>query len=136
VFISRGAQKVLKKRILTASLAKESPLEPEDLSKALEIGRAFRTALNNLRLYPKEHENVKTSVERILQLLEPFLDTKTEILSISVTPEAILFNSLAPPAKGVDQQLTEDLYEILNSYGLQGVLFIRGEFFGSAHQAC
>ena len=126
VFISKGAQKILKKRILTASLAKESPLEPEDLSKALEAGRAFRTALNNLRLYPKEHENVKTSVERILQLLEPFLAEKTEILSISVTPETVLFNGLPPPAKRADSRLTEDLYEILNSYGLQGVLFVRG----------
>jgi diguanylate cyclase (GGDEF)-like protein len=126
VFISRGAQKILQKRILTASLAKESPLEAEDLSKALEAGRAFRTALNNLRLYPKDHENVKTSVERILQLLEPFLAEKTEILSISVTPETVLFNGLPPPARGADSQLTEDLYEILNSYGLQGVLFVRG----------
>jgi diguanylate cyclase (GGDEF)-like protein len=126
VFISRGAQKILQKRILTASLAKESPLEPEDLSKATEAGRAFRTALNNLRLYPKDHENVKTSVERIQQLLEPFLAEKTEILSISVTPETVLFNGLAPPAKGTDPQLTEDLYGILNSYGLQGVLFVRG----------
>jgi hypothetical protein len=126
VFISKGAQKILKKRILTASLAKESPLEPEDLSKALEAGRAFRTALNNLHLYPKDHENVKTSVERILQVLEPFLAEKTEILSISVTPETVLFNGIPPPAKGVDSQLTEDLYEILSSYGLQGVLFVRG----------
>jgi diguanylate cyclase (GGDEF)-like protein len=126
VFISRGAQKILQKRMLTASLAKESPLEAEDLSKALEAGRALRTALNNLRLYPKDHENVKTSVERIQQLLEPFLAEKTEILSISVTPETVLFNGLAPAAKGIDAQLTEDLYEILNSYGLQGVLFVRG----------
>jgi hypothetical protein len=126
VFISKGAQKILKKRILTASLAKESPLEAEDLLKALEVGRALRTALNNLRLYPKEHENVKNSVERILQLLEPFLAEKTEILSISVTPETVLFNGLPPPAKKIDSQLTEDLYEILNSYGLQGVLFVRG----------
>ena len=126
VFISKGAQKILKKRILTSSLAKESPLEPEDLSKAMEAGRAFRTALNNIRLYPKEHENVKTSVERILQLLEPFLAEKTEILSISVTPETVLFNGMPPPAKGIDSQLTEDLYGILSSYGLQGVLFIRG----------
>lgn len=126
VFISRGAQKIMKKRILTASLAKESPLEDEDLSKAVEAGRAFRTALINIRLYPKDHEYVKTSVERILQLLEPFLAEKTEILSISVTPETVLFNSLPPPAKGVDKQLAEDLYGILNSYGLQGVLFMRG----------
>lgn len=126
VFISRGAQKILKKRILTASLAKESPLEDEDLSKAIEAGRAFRTALNNIRLYPKDHENVKTSVERILQLLEPFLAEKTEILSISVTPETVLFNGLPPPAKWADKQLTEDLYGILSSYGLQGVLFVRG----------
>jgi diguanylate cyclase (GGDEF)-like protein len=126
VFISKGAQKILQKRILTASLAKESPLEPKDLSKALEAGRAFRTALNNLRLYPKEHENVRTSVERILQLLEPFLAEKTEILSISVTPETLLFNGLPPPARGADLHLTEDLYEIMNSYGLQGVLFVRG----------
>jgi diguanylate cyclase (GGDEF)-like protein len=126
VFISRGAQKILKTRILTASLAKESPLEDEDLSKAIEAGRAFRTALNNIRLYPKDHENVKTSVERILQLLEPFLAEKTEILSISVTPETVLFNGMPPPAKGADSQLTEDLYGILSSYGLQGVLFVRG----------
>jgi hypothetical protein len=124
--MSRGAQKILKKRMLTASLAKESPLDPEDLSNAIEIGRALRTALNNLRLYPKEHENVKTSMDRIIQLLEPFLAEKTEILSISVTPEAILFNGLPPPAKGVDSHLTEDLYESLNGYGLQGVLFVRG----------
>ncbi|KKN29034.1 hypothetical protein LCGC14_0848170 [marine sediment metagenome] len=126
VFISRSAQKILKKRILTASLAKESPLEPEDLLSAIEAGRAFRTALNNIRLYPKDHENVKSSVERILQLLEPFLAEKTEILSISVTPETVLFNGMPPPGKAIDSQLTEDLYGILSSYGLQGVLFVRG----------
>ena len=126
VFISRGAQKILKKRILTTSLAKESPLEPEDLSKAIEAGRAFKAVLNNIRLYPKDHDNVKKSVERILQLLEPFLAEKTEILSISVTPETVLFNGLPPPLKAVDLRLSEDLYEILNSYGLQGVLFVRG----------
>jgi diguanylate cyclase (GGDEF)-like protein len=126
VLISRGAQKILKKRMLTTSLAKESPLEPEDLSKAIEAGRAFKAVLNNIRLYPKHHENVTSSVTRILQLLEPFLATKTEILSISVTPETVLFNGLPPPQKAVDTRLSEDLYEILNSYGLQGVLFIRG----------
>ncbi len=126
VYISKGARKILQKRMLAASLAKESPLEEEDLSKAVEAGRAFRTALHNLRLYPKEHESVTNSVERFMLLLEPFLAVKTEVLSISLTPEAMLFNGQPPPPNRDDPQLREDLYEVLNNYGLQGVLFVRG----------
>lgn len=126
VSISKGARKLLQKRILTSSLARESPLEEEDLCKAVELGRAFRAAVHNIRLYPKEHENVKSSVDRFLEYLEPFLEEKTEVLSISLTPESALFNGQPPPPTRDDPQLTQDLYEVLNNYGLQGVIFLRG----------
>jgi hypothetical protein len=61
VSISKGARKLLQKRISTSSLAKESTLDDEDLAQAVDLGRAFRATLNNIRLYPKEHENVKDS---------------------------------------------------------------------------
>lgn len=126
VSISKGARKLLQKRILSSSLAKESLLEEEDLSNAVELGRSFRAALHNIRLYPKEHENVKNSVGRFLEHLEPFLSEKTEVLSISLTPETTLFNGQPPPPTRDDPRLTQDLYEILSNYGLQGVLFLRG----------
>jgi diguanylate cyclase (GGDEF)-like protein len=126
VSISKGARKLLQKRISTSSLAKESTLDDEDLALAVDLGRAFRATLNNIRLYPKEHENVKTSVERFLELLDPFLKEKTEVLSISSTPQAILFNGQPPPPTRDDPRLTADLHEILGNYGLQGVLFLSG----------
>ncbi len=126
VHISRGSRKILKKRIHSVSMAKESPLETEDLSEALMIGRTFRSCIQNLRLYPKENENVKNSLQQFMNHLTPFLEVKTEALSLSVTLEAILFNGNPLPPYLEDKRLTQDLYVTLNSYGLQGVLFMRG----------
>lgn len=126
VAISKGLRKTLQKRIVTASMAKESPLEEEDISKAIEILRAFRAALQNLRLYPKEHKNVVESVERFMDIVEPFLAYKTEALSISITSETTLFNGQPAPPRSIDRRLTEELYQTLNNYGLQGVLLLRG----------
>jgi hypothetical protein len=61
-----------------------------------------------------------------MQHLEPFLETKTEILSISLTPEGILFNGQPLPPKAEDPRLTQELYSVLNSFGLRGVLLLRG----------
>ena len=126
VSISKGARKILQKKMLTSSMAKESPLEEEDLAKAVDLGRAFRTVLNNFRLYPKEHENVRNAVERFMELLKPFLEEKTEVLSISSTPQATLFNGQPPPPTREDKRMTADLNEVLSLFGLQGVLFLGG----------
>jgi diguanylate cyclase (GGDEF)-like protein len=126
VHISKGSRKILKKRIHSVSMAKESPLETEDLSEALMIGRTFRSCIQNLRLYPKENENVKNSLQQFMNHLTPFLEEKTEALSLSVTLEAILFNGNPLPPYLEDKRLIQDLYVTLNSYGLQGVLFMRG----------
>jgi diguanylate cyclase (GGDEF)-like protein len=126
VAISKGLRKTLQKRIVTTSMAKESPLEEEDIARAIEILRAFRAALQNLRLYPKEHKNVQESVQRFMELVEPFLNHKTEALSISITSEATLFNGQPAPPRSLDRRLTEELYQTLNNYGLQGVLLLKG----------
>lgn len=126
VHISRGSRNILKKRIHSVSLAKESALETDALSEALMIGRTFRSAIQNLRLYPKENENVKNSLQQFMNHLTPFLAEKTEVLSISLTPETILFNGKPLPPYLEDKRLTQDLYVTFNSYGLQGVLFMRG----------
>jgi diguanylate cyclase (GGDEF)-like protein len=126
VHISRGSRNILKKRIHSVSMAKESHLETEALSEALMIGRTFRSAIQNLRLYPKENENVKNSLQQFMNHLTPFLAEKTEVLSVSLTPETILFNGKPLPPYLEDKRLTQDLYVTFNSFGLQGVLFMRG----------
>jgi len=126
VFISKDIRKMLQKRILSESLAKESPLKSEDLLKASDLGRALRTAIQTRRLYPRENENVKLSAERFLKLTESFLAAKTEVLSLSLTAETILLNGQPVPAARLDRRLTEDLYKTLSDYGLQGILFSRG----------
>ncbi|MBN1224622.1 MAG: hypothetical protein JXB23_15340, partial [Candidatus Aminicenantes bacterium] len=126
VHISKGTQKLLQKRIISASIAKESSLEEEDLAKAIIIGKGFRSSMQNLRLYPRANENVKRSLNDFMENLEPFLEEKTEVLSISVTPEATLFNGQSPPSHFNDPKLTEDLYATMNNYGLQGVLLLKG----------
>ncbi len=126
VFISKDIRKMLQKRILSESMAKESPLSAEDLLKGPELGRAFRTAMQTRRLYPKENENVRLSAERFLKHIESFLVAKTEVLSLSLTAETILLNGQPVPAARTDSRLTEDLYKTLNDYGLQGILFSRG----------
>jgi hypothetical protein len=107
-------------------MAKESVLETDALSEALMIGRTFRSAIQNLRLYPKENQNVKNSLQQFMNHLTPFLAEKTEVLSLSLTPETILFNGTPLPPYLEDTRLTQDLYMTLNSFGLQGVLFMRG----------
>jgi len=126
VHISRGSRNILKKRIHSVSMAKESTLETGALSEALMIGRTFRSAIQNLRLYPKENENVKNSLQQFMNHLTPFLAEKTEVLSVSLTPETILFNGKPLPPYLEDTRLTQDLYVTFNSFGLQGILFMRG----------
>ncbi|MGD9345831.1 MAG: hypothetical protein PVH84_08205, partial [Candidatus Aminicenantes bacterium] len=126
VYISKGTRKMLQKRILTTSMGTESPLEEDDLITAVSIARALRSTLQNLRLYPKENENVTNALGQLMNHLEPFLAEKTEILSISLTPEGILFNGQPLPSKAEDKRLTQDMYEVLNSYGLRGILLLRG----------
>jgi len=126
VHISKGTRKMLQKRIHSVALAKESPLGTEDLSTALMIARSFRSCMQNLRLYPKENENVKNSLDQLMNHLEPMLAEKTEALAISLTKDAILFNGEPLPPYLEDVKLTQDFYITLNSYGLQGILFLRG----------
>ncbi len=126
IVISKGTRKMLQKRILTTAMGKESPLEEDDLSTAVLVARAFRSTLQNLRLYPKENENVRNALHKFMDNAELFLDKKTEILSISPTPEGMLFNGQPLPPQVEDKRLTQDLYEDLNSYGLRGVLLLRG----------
>ncbi len=126
LFISKGTRKMLQKRILTTSMGKESPLDEADLTGAAKIARAFRSTMQNLRLYPKENENVTNALHQFMDNLEPFLAEKTEILSISLTPEGMLFNGQPLPPKAEDKRLTQDLYEVLNSFALRGVVMLRG----------
>jgi hypothetical protein len=126
VHISRGSRNILKKRIHSVSMAKESTLDTEALSEALMIGRTFRSVIQNLRLYPKENENVRNSLQQFMNHLTPFLAEKTEVLSVSPTQETILFNGIPLPPYLEDTRLTQDLYVTFNSFGLQGVLFMRG----------
>lgn len=126
VSLSRGSREILQKRIHSVALARESPLEMDDFSEALMIGRALRSCIQNLRLYPKENENVKNSLQQFINHIGPFLAEKTEALSISLTREAILFNGKPVPPYLEDSRLIQDLYVTFNSYGLQGVLFLRG----------
>ena len=126
VYISKGTRKMLQKRILTTSMGKESPLDENDLGTAVFIARAFRSTMQNLRLYPKENENVTNALSQFMNQLEPFLEDKTEMLSISLTPEGILFNGQPLPPQTEDKRLTQEMYAVLNSYGLRGVLLLRG----------
>jgi len=126
VYISKGTRKMLQKRILTTSMGKESPLDEDDLGTAVLIARAFRSTMQNLRLYPKENENVTNALSQFMNHLEPFLEEKTEILSISLTPEGILFNGQPLPPQAEDKRLTQEMYAVLSSYGLRGVLLLRG----------
>ncbi len=126
VHISKGTRKMLQRRIHSVALAKESPLETEDLSTALMIARSFRSCMQNLRLYPRENENVKNSLDQFMNHLVPCLAEKTEALAMSLTQETILFNGEPLPPYLEDVRLTQDFYIILNSYGLQGILFLRG----------
>ncbi|MGB6338621.1 MAG: hypothetical protein WBF32_02505, partial [Candidatus Aminicenantaceae bacterium] len=103
VYISKGTRKMLQKRILTTSMGKESPLDENDLATAVLIARAFRSTMQNLRLYPKENENVTNSLSQFMNHLEPFLEDKTEMLSISLTPEGILFNGQPLPPQTEDK---------------------------------
>jgi diguanylate cyclase (GGDEF)-like protein len=126
VHISKGTRKMLQKRIHSVALAKESPLETKDLSTALMIARSFRSCMQNLRLYPKENENVRNSLDQFMNHLVPYLAEKTEALAVSFTQETILFNGEPLPPYLEDVRLTQDFYIILNSFGLQGLLFLRG----------
>ena len=126
VFISQDTRKMLQKRILSESMAKESPLSPEDLAKAPEVGRALRSAIQIRRLYPKDNENVRFSMERFLKVIDFFLAAKTEALSLSLTAEAILLNGQPVSATRSDSRLIQDLYKVLSDYGLQGIFFSRG----------
>jgi len=126
VYLSNASREALQKKLYIESVAKESPLTDEDLATAQKFATSLRTAMQNLRLYPKENVNVMNAVNRFMDLLNSFLAAKTEALSVSLTPETMLLNGQPVPAKLIDPQLRSDLYTTLSNYGLQGILFLRG----------
>jgi diguanylate cyclase (GGDEF)-like protein len=126
VYISRGTRKILQRRIHTVALSKESTIEEEDLATAVMITRTFRSCMQNMRLYPRENENVKMSINQFMNHLVPFLSEKTEALAVSVTPETMLFNGQPIQPHMAEGRLAKDLYLTLSSFGLQGLLFLRG----------
>lgn len=126
VEISEGARKMLSKRVITASMVKESPLSDEDLAQTANLVRVLKVAVQNLRLYPLENENVKKSIQKLQEFLDYFLGQKTEALSISATPEVTIVNGQAPNVEKTDKKLAMELYQLFSEYGLQGMLFIRG----------
>lgn len=126
VYLSKGSREALQKKLYIESVAKESPLKDEDLATAQKFASALRMSMQNLRLFPKENLNVMNAVKRFMNLLNSFLEAKTEALSVSLTPETMLLNGQPVPAKHIDPQLRSDLYKTLSNYGLQGILFLRG----------
>ncbi|MFP4458916.1 MAG: diguanylate cyclase [Candidatus Zixiibacteriota bacterium] len=112
----------LQQRTLTRSIAEETPLDDEDLKKAVRSVRNLKIAIMNLKLYPKSNENVKRSIEKVYDDLQYFF-TKTEGFTISATRDSLIINGSEPPPKEVGT-LAEDIYELFNSMNLKGITFV------------
>ncbi len=122
--VSDQALAKLQQRTMTKSLAQETPLDDEDLKKAVRTIRNLKIAIQNLKLYPKSNENVQNSIERVYDDISYFF-TKTEGLSFSTSRETLIINGSEPPVKDLGS-IAEDFYAILNSHALQGIFFVKG----------
>ncbi|HDR91263.1 MAG TPA: hypothetical protein ENN75_03320, partial [candidate division Zixibacteria bacterium] len=123
--IPEATRRMLQRKAFEADMAKESPLEKEDIARAVKVVRNVKVAAQALRLYPRENENVGKAVEKSLKGIQSFFD-KTEVLTFSIANEDVLINGQNPSPEDQDSRLADEFRQLISPYALQGIIFTKG----------
>jgi len=123
--IPEATRRLLQRRAYIDDMARESSLEKEDIGKAIKTLRDIRVAIQSLRLYPRENENVAKSIVRAFEGISYFFD-KTEVLTFSINRETVLVNGQPPSPENADERLASEFYDLISPYNLQGFVFLKG----------
>ncbi|MGC9315576.1 MAG: AAA family ATPase, partial [bacterium] len=123
--IPEATRRMLQRKAFEADMARESPLEKEDIAKAVKVMRDVKVAAQALRLYPRENENVGKAIEKSLKGIQSFFD-KTEVLTFSVANDDVLINGQNPGPEDKDSRLADEFRQLISPYALQGIIFTKG----------
>ncbi len=123
--IPEATRRMLQRKAFEADMAKESPLEKDDIAKAVKVMRDVKVAAQSLRLYPRENENVGKAIEKSLKGIKSFFD-KTEVLTFSVANDDVLINGQNPGPEDKDSRLADEFRQLISPYALQGIIFTKG----------
>ncbi len=123
--IPEATRRMLQRRAFEADMARESPLEKEDIARAIKVLRHIKVTMQALRLYPRENENVGKALDKSYQGITSFFDI-TEVLTFSVTSDDILVNGQSPGPEDNDHNLAMEFKQLLSPFALQGIVFTRG----------
>lgn len=123
--IPEATRRMLQRKAFEADMAKESPLEKEDVARAVKVLRNVKVAAQALRLYPRENENVGKAIDKSYEGITSFFDL-TEVLTFSVTHDSILINGQSPGPENTDERLATEFRQMISPYQLQGIVFTKG----------
>jgi diguanylate cyclase (GGDEF)-like protein len=123
--IPEATRRMLQRKAFEADMAKESPLEKEDIAKAVKVVRYVKVAAMALRLYPRENENVSKAIDKSFEGITSFF-SKTEVLTFSVADTDVLINGQNPGPEERDPRLAQEFRQMISPYMLQGMIFTRG----------
>jgi len=123
--IPEATRRMLQRKAFESDMAKESPLEKEDIAKAVKVMRDVKVAAQALRLYPRENENVGKAIDKSLKGIKSFFD-KTEVLTFSVANDDVLINGQNPGPEDKDSRLADEFRQLISPYALQGIIFTKG----------
>ena len=126
VIIPDRVRQLLQKRTFLDALAEQRELTNEDFEKVLAICRNMRAAIQNIRLYPIDNENVQKSLDKLFSGIKEFVDNIVSVVIISFSDESILISGQPLPPSLGDKELAKDLGGLFASYGLRGVIFTHG----------
>jgi len=123
--IPEATRRMLQRKAFEADMARESPLEKDDVVEAIKAFRNVKVAIQALRLYPRENENVDKAITRSFEGISSFFD-RTEAITFSITQDTILVNGQIPGPETADSRLAGEFYQLINPFALQGIIFTNG----------
>ncbi|MCK5832349.1 diguanylate cyclase [bacterium] len=123
--IPDAVRRMLHRRLYVDDMVSKKQLSPEELQNAFLALKDLRIAIQSYRFYPPQNENVRKSISKTYKQIFDLLQS-APLLSLSLTPDALLINAQEPQTDSKDQHLVSEYNKLLSRYNLNGVIFMQG----------
>ncbi len=123
--IPEAVRRMLHRRLYVDDMVSKKQLTPEDLQNGFNALKDLRIAIQSYRFYPPQNENVQKSIQKTFKGISDIL-ANVPLMSLSLTPDAILINAQEPQTDNKDHHLITEYHKLLSRYNLNGVIFLEG----------
>jgi len=123
--IPDAVRRMLHRRLYVDDQVSAKQLVSDDLQKAFLALKDLRIAIQSYRFYPPQNINVQKTIKKAFEEISGILQN-VSLVSLSLTPDALLINAQEPQTTTKDQHLVSEYRKLFSRYNLNGVIFMEG----------